>query len=313
MKKLIYFFSILLTIGVFSNIYADQSTVLQDTVFLKLWINCQGIGTTDIRVDTVLEGQVYNIKQTTITDARFLKAQPIVDAVAGSKFIIEEGALTENITIDWFFWNIDCSNGVFINFSGKNLFFNGYFLVNSDTAQFNFANGKVARLTIPKSQKFDSLLTQNGINSDSQLVFMFQKGSTVGDTLGIRSIDTDSTIVFETTHFSQILGGDRSLFSVLQDVESNYSTIPNEFILKQNYPNPFNPSTVIEFGLPSRSSVELKVYNILGKEVATLVNETKEAGMHKVSFDASKFTSGVYLYKLKTDKHSEFKKMIYIK
>jgi len=311
MKRLIYVFVFLFSAGMMSNILASTNTVMGDTVFLKLCINCQGIGTMDLREDIVLEGEVYTIKNTVITDPRFVNAQPFIDAVAGSKFVIEDGALNENITIDWFFWNIDCSNGTFITFGGNNLFFNGYYVVNNSPNQYNFANGKVARFTIPKSEKFDSLLIMNGINPDSALVFMFANGMS-GDTLGLNSFQPDTTVVFEASHFSQILGGDKALYSILSS-EDQESSIPTQFSLRQNYPNPFNPSTTIEYGLPERTFVELKIFNILGKEVATLVNSTQEAGMHNVTFDASKLTSGVYLYKIKTSKFTEFKKMILLK
>lgn len=90
-------------------------------------------------------------------------------------------------------------------------------------------------------------------------------------------------------------------------------TIPNEFSLAQNYPNPFNPSTTISFTIPQSEFVTLKVYDILGREVATLVNENLTAGNHTYNFDASKLTSGVYFYKLQTGKFSETKKMILMK
>lgn len=311
MRRLIYVFVFFLTASVFSNSFASNTVATGDTVFLKLWINCQGIGTMDLREDIVLEGETYTIKNTVITDPRFVNAQPFIDAVAGSKFLIEDGALNENITIDWFFWNIDCSNGAFITFGGNNLFFNGYYVVNNSPNQYNFANGKVARFTIPKSAKFDTLLINNGINPDSQLVFMFANGLS-GDTLGLHSYETDTSVVFEAAHFSQILGGDKNLYSILSTDEET-SAIPKEYSLKQNYPNPFNPSTTIQYGLPERSFVEIKVFNILGKEVASLVNSTQDAGVHNVNFDASKLTSGIYLYKLITSKYSEFKKMILVK
>lgn len=100
-------------------------------------------------------------------------------------------------------------------------------------------------------------------------------------------------------------------------------TFPVQFSLEQNYPNPFNPSTTIEYSLPQSGYVTLKVYNILGKEVATLVNEQIEEGKHKVDFDASGLNSGVYFYKLlvsdlqgKDGRAGEFvetKKMILLK
>jgi hypothetical protein len=75
-------------------------------------------------------------------------------------------------------------------------------------------------------------------------------------------------------------------------------TLPSEVALEQNYPNPFNPTTTIAFNMPEAGFVSLKVYNLIGQEVATLVDETKEAGSHSVTFNAEALTSGVYLYKL---------------
>ncbi len=89
--------------------------------------------------------------------------------------------------------------------------------------------------------------------------------------------------------------------------------IPHKYSVEQNYPNPFNPATTISFSIPSREFISLKVYDILGNEVATLVNEEKAAGEYKVTFDASNFTSGVYLYRLSAGNYTELKKMILLK
>ena len=90
--------------------------------------------------------------------------------------------------------------------------------------------------------------------------------------------------------------------------------LPNTFVLAQNYPNPFNPSTVISFQLPVAGSVSLKVYDILGNEVATLVNEVKPAGYHSVEFNAIGLASGIYFYKLQTGQSFvQTKKFILIK
>jgi flagellar assembly factor FliW len=88
---------------------------------------------------------------------------------------------------------------------------------------------------------------------------------------------------------------------------------PDNFSLNQNYPNPFNPSTSIEFQLPKESFVTLKIYNILGVEIATLVNEQKPAGVHKINFDASGLTSGLYIYKISTGNFEQTRKMLLLK
>ncbi len=96
------------------------------------------------------------------------------------------------------------------------------------------------------------------------------------------------------------------------DVEQ-FDQIPTEFSLKQNYPNPFNPSTTIEFSIPKESFVELKVFNVLGKEVATLVNENYSAGSYKSNFDASNLSSGIYFARISAGSFMETKKMILTK
>jgi hypothetical protein len=93
----------------------------------------------------------------------------------------------------------------------------------------------------------------------------------------------------------------------------NTNTITSDFTLSQNYPNPFNPNTVINFTLPSSGFVKLKVFNSLGKEVETLVNENLGKGSYSVDFNASHLSGGVYFYKLETSGFSETKKMILIK
>jgi subtilisin-like proprotein convertase family protein len=89
--------------------------------------------------------------------------------------------------------------------------------------------------------------------------------------------------------------------------------IPNYYALTQNYPNPFNPATVISFALPKTEDVRLVVYDISGREVATLVNELKQAGIYDVHFDASNLASGVYLYRIETTAFTQTKKMLFIK
>ncbi|MCP4728242.1 MAG: T9SS type A sorting domain-containing protein [bacterium] len=93
---------------------------------------------------------------------------------------------------------------------------------------------------------------------------------------------------------------------------------PDSYFLKQNYPNPFNPDTNIEFGLPQAGSVSMKIYNILGQEIRTLVNGDYEAGVHRVRWDARnnygiRVASGVYIYRIQAENYTQIKKMILIR
>ena len=89
---------------------------------------------------------------------------------------------------------------------------------------------------------------------------------------------------------------------------------PSSFELLQNYPNPFNPTTAISFQLSAVSNVTLKVYDVLGREVATLLkNETMDDGEHEIQFDAANLSSGLYFYKLSTETFTATKKMVLMK
>ena len=86
----------------------------------------------------------------------------------------------------------------------------------------------------------------------------------------------------------------------------------NDFKLSKNYPNPFNPSTKIKYSISKLSFVTLKIYDVLGNEVITLVNKEKSAGSYEVEFSATNLPSGVYFYQLKTGSYIETKKMLLI-
>jgi len=104
-------------------------------------------------------------------------------------------------------------------------------------------------------------------------------------------------------------------------VENSPQNIPNQFALEQNYPNPFNPTTKIKYTIPTvtlslskgDTYVTLKVYDVLGNVIATLVDEYKPAGSYEVNFNASQLSSGIYFYTLKTGTFIETKKMTLLK
>jgi hypothetical protein len=96
-------------------------------------------------------------------------------------------------------------------------------------------------------------------------------------------------------------------------VEEEANNIPAQFELMQNYPNPFNPSTVIRYNLPISGNVTLKVFDLLGKEVAVLVNEHKPAGTYEIEFNGMGLSSGTYFYQITAGNYSSTKKLVLIK
>lgn len=121
--------------------------------------------------------------------------------------------------------------------------------------------------------------------------------------------------IFAGTGNNNAQGVWRRPLSDLIGIEPISNEIPNQFSLSQNYPNPFNPTTKIRFDISGTSAAQtyLSVYDILGSEVATLVNEELKPGTYETKWDASNFVSGVYFYKLSTTDFTETKKMILIK
>jgi|GEM_PF-1816557 len=118
------------------------------------------------------------------------------------------------------------------------------------------------------------------------------------DTAGASAYSNNPLFLFTTTAASGV-----------EEIKS----IPDKFALYSNYPNPFNPSTTIRYNLPKAQMVSLKVYNILGQEVATLVHMQQDAGYYSVNFDAGNLSSGIYLYILKTESFNSTHKMLLLK
>jgi photosystem II stability/assembly factor-like uncharacterized protein len=114
-------------------------------------------------------------------------------------------------------------------------------------------------------------------------------------------------------YFNTFLGIMKIPDTLTTDISREDDFIPQKFELLQNYPNPFNPSTTISWQSPFSSHQTLKVYDILGREVATLVNEWKEAGRYSIAFDGSKLASGVYIYQLRVNDFVSSKKLILLK
>ncbi len=132
------------------------------------------------------------------------------------------------------------------------------------------------------------------------------------ETLGI--VLDESNNIYTTGHSTGV-NSDYLTIKYSQSVGINQisGAVPENFVLSQNYPNPFNPETVIGFQIPEYSFVSLKVYNILGNEIATLANEKIPAGEYSVEWNASNISSGTYYYKLESGKFSDTKRMVLVK
>ena len=204
-----------------------------------------------------------------------------------------------------------------------------YFPVDSS---YYFNEGKYARLTLPKSDYFLNFLDSIGISRNDSLSFAFMQyddwdssGEKTNDWNGngIEITDTQDSITFKAIHLSKVGGGRGRIHKRrFEDPTSvgGIQIIPEDFLLEQNYPNPFNPTTVIKYQIPNvktqniaSQQVQLKVYNILGEKVRTLVNKKQFPGNYEVTFDASDLASGIYIYTLRSNNLLKTRKMILMK
>ena len=122
---------------------------------------------------------------------------------------------------------------------------------------------------------------------------------------------TDNTVSFEQNSLSNliILTSEETVSAM----EGKDVQIAGSYELSQNYPNPFNPSTVINYTITKSGFVSLKVYNILGKEVAALINRSQEAGTYSVEFNASSLPSGIYIYTIQSGQFTASRKLMLLK
>jgi len=144
-------------------------------------------------------------------------------------------------------------------------------------------------------------------NPDSNFGLVLRE-PTVSSSAGI--IDFASS-EFETVTLRPILSINTQVVTAVEERRQHF--IPITFDLKQNYPNPFNPTTTITYELTKRERVTLKIYNVMGQEVATLVEDEQSAGLHNVVFDANEMASGIYVYTLRAGQFTVSRKMTLVK
>ncbi|WP_304130179.1 T9SS type A sorting domain-containing protein [Ignavibacterium album] len=208
------------------------------------------------------------------------------------------GLTTHGLPINPCNWQFGVVNGVDCNSVNPNFLYSGDPISNIGWIN-NFASDQRSMLSVGP---FDLDIDETKI-----IVIAY---------IGGRGNSPKNSVAAGKLNAEQILQAYENNFPVIVSVDNKFSELPTEFELNQNYPNPFNPNTSIQFAIGSRQFVTLKVYDILGNEVATLVNEYREAGRYKVEFNVGQtisLSSGVYIYKLTAGSFISSKKMLLIK
>jgi hypothetical protein len=178
---------------------------------------------------------------------------------------------------------------------------------NSSTVSLNANVDAYGTMTLPGGGSYDALrireeVTVSGITSVSYS-FVTRSGAQVNLPAVLSNPPTSGTIDVESTSYN---------LAIISSVEQ-IDAMPQEYNLSQNYPNPFNPTTNIEYSIPQESFVELKVYDILGNEVAELVNEVQSAGTYRADFNGEGLASGLYIARIKAGNFTQSIKMSLLK
>ena len=204
---------------------------------------------------------------------------------------------------------------------------------NGGLADYNFDNFTFSDPALPvELTTFKGISGKNGINLEWQTAtetnnqgFEVERntnsswvkiGFIAGKGTSVTSNDysfVDKNPVGDTIHYRLKQIDNNGNFKYSKEIEVTADLSPNNYSLSQNYPNPFNPSTTINYSITKAGKVVLKIYDLLGKEVNTLVDENKQSGSYSVIFNAHNMTSGIYVYELRTDGFVSRNKMILLK
>jgi len=318
MKKMFNTIFILIALGLFGNVLAQQ-----DTVFYQFWVQPPGnpLSYSVTPVQHILEGESFSIPDDDLPGSPFFLEpyQGLYDALVGGTFSLDDGAINGNIKMDIFITNLQAGGSTYDPLNGEPLFL--YFdiqvediatgTVYTGDDHFYFNAGKKFRFCLSYGSAFNAFIQLVGL-TQGQLGFAYLVGGAWTDA-GIQTVLEPTQICFVAEHLSKF-GGGRSGLGATNSVEPDaLPGVPEKFDLNQNYPNPFNPTTKIAYSVPEDGIVTLKVYNALGVEVTELVSGYHNSGNYEVTFDGTGLSSGIYFYELRSNNVSLTRKMMLLK
>ena len=227
---------------------------------------------------------------------------------------------------------IEVSSGTTLDMGSSQLSGSGIFIVNEGATVMttlaggmaDIVSGITAEVTLNDGSSYgfngtDAQVTSSSMPTtvtdliiDNPAGVTLSQETTINGVLHLKAGVFDNTIPFTLGPNGSISYEGGSL-KVAVSVDSRESNIPESFFVEQNYPNPFNPMTTIRFGLPGASHVTVKVFNMLGQEVATLFDGRKNAGTYLLKFDAADLSAGIYFYRIQAGKNVQIKRMVLVK
>ena len=257
------------------------------------------------------EGDTFTFAGATLP-LTLVEWQSYYDMYVGAGLTFPDGSLDNHVEVYVTIGKVDCDNpGLYSDPTGQGfqifMFIDITVYLNGEPIHMDFPPGTEPTLTFD-NMKILNLLSSLGIYNLNNISFGYYDGGTF-TTDGITINVGISTTTLTLSHFSQFGGGVGNIFTDVEDEE----ILPTEYSLSQNYPNPFNPTTQINYSLPESGIVKLTVYDTMGRQVATLVDEEMPAGNHTTEFNAEGLSSGFYVYKLQIGGTLIAKKMMLLK
>ncbi len=211
-------------------------------------------------------------------------------------------------------FNQDLSNWDVSNVTDMSFMFENNIAFDQPIGNWNVASVTSMLHLFTNAQAFNQDIGNWDVSSVTDMNSMFSNATSFNQDLSLWCVENIPAVPHGFSFNSPLAEDNKPVWGTCPDATSiEAEGIPIVFSLGQNYPNPFNPSTVIEYQLPVNSEVSIEVYNLLGRRVATLVNERKPAGHHNVTFDASGLSSGVYVYRIRSGEFVQTRKMMLVK
>jgi hypothetical protein len=314
--------------------FASQSTGFDYDAEMMIWIDYNGgAGPAGSRIGTVniggLSWDLYFVAWDSWNYIAYKITTPVDSVSLDLRDFINDSAIRGYLMTPWYLHAVEA--GFEIWRDGQGLTSN-YFSTDviETTSPLNFAPVAFSLQGPPNNTQLDSnivlLRWQNSIDPDLDAVeYLIQISSSEGDTT-VTGLDTNAVFFNGSGFFKNNTtytwyveatdGSDttrstnqRTFFSPVEVGVNDIKPLPDEFVLYQNYPNPFNPETKIQYNLENSGKVYLSIYDLLGREVAVLVNEVQNAGFHEISFSETELPSGIYYYRLIAGSEVSTKKM----
>ena len=293
MKKFILLFCFILHANIYSQYFLNEPAPLQPGNYW-LYSDYSGEKFSYRVIDSItfIDSNFYYIVEHTYQNGPQLDRYYQYNRLDTNKFYIRyNDALFSNLEVKYFKKDAKLNETWTNTFSASTLI-PYYTIVDTGTTTWNGIITKVKTLEV----------------TDSALVDQFQTWSDDFGLIQVMDFEGGSNFLIACVINGKVFGD--TTFTDVKEIRGN---IPTKFSLSQNFPNPFNPSTNISYSLPQAGLVNLKIFDLLGNEVAELINEVKEKGNYRVQFNSENLSSGVYIYTVRFKNFVESKRMILMK